>query len=176
MTTLYFSCQVIRRQFGVNPCNLNFNMGVNLINVKCAIIWECLIVRRNGWKFGTRGPRICTCRVLLMSDSLTSVGVIWYTFIAKFPMLRFFNATALPVFVQFPTHCAESMKLSLWNCHRLLLFLTICQSLKVYGILNKRQLSYISIIHKPMLVSSGKKVKQIIKAPGPRLFSCSGQS
>ena len=33
-----------------------------------------LIVERNGWKFGTRGPRNCMCRVLFRSDSEFSLG------------------------------------------------------------------------------------------------------
>ncbi len=41
--------------------------------------------------------------------------------------------------------------------YRLLLFLAICQILKVYGTLKISYLSYIAIIHNAMLILSGKK-------------------
>ncbi len=47
----------------------NFHMGVN---GKSAISWKRLLVERNGWKSETHGARTCICRVLFMSDSLSS--------------------------------------------------------------------------------------------------------
>ena len=41
--------------------------------------------------------------------------------------------------------------------YRLLFFLAICQTLKVYGILKISYLSYIALMHKVMLVLSGKR-------------------
>ncbi len=65
-------------------------MGANGKILKCWISWKRIIIEINGWKFGSRGPRNCTCWVLFVSHFFTLVmeACIFDRF-AKFLMLRF---------------------------------------------------------------------------------------
>ena len=80
-----------------------------------------LIVERNGRKFGTRGPTVHICRVLLMPDSLS---LVWDHLVhfAKFPIPRFSKHYSLNNFIQ-------SIIIRGW--YRLLIFLPICPKLKI---------------------------------------------
>ncbi len=93
--------------------------------IKCGISWKRLIVEQNEWKFGTRGPRKCICRLLFRSGHLSSVWGHSVHF-AKFPMLKFQKATAPTVFIQFQPNFMESMVIR--EEYRLLPFLAICQN------------------------------------------------
>ena len=72
----------------------------------------------------------------------------------KFLMLRISKGCCYPSF--HPISTKRYKKNVFWGKCRLLLFLAICQTLKVYGTLNICYLSYIASIHKAMLVSSAK--------------------
>ncbi len=50
-------------------------------------------------------------------------------------------------------------------------FWAVCQILKIYGTLKISPLSYTAISHKPILISSGKKVKKCVNANGPLVLS-----
>ncbi len=54
--------------------------------------------------------------------------------------------------------------------YKLLLFLALCQSLKVYDTLKINYLSYFASIDKAMLVSSGKRSSRPSRPPGLLLF------
>ncbi len=93
----------------------------------------------------------CICKVLFMSDSLSSVLVHLVQFV-KSSMLRFWKGYCSPVFIQLQPICMGSRFANLPNE-------------KVYGILKISYLSYIVIIHRAMLVLSCKRSS--VKASGP---------
>ncbi len=82
------------------------------------------------------GTAYVTCKVLFMSDSLSPVWGHWVHF-AKFPM------------VTYRKHVFGAK-------YRLLLFLAICQILKLYGTMKISYLSYIASIHKLCLFHLAK--------------------
>ncbi len=100
------------------------------------------IIERNGSKFGTRGPRNCMCRVLFMSDYLNSVWGHSASALCKIFNVKLIKRLLLPMF--------SSNFNQLYRKHvigrkiRILLFLAICQILKVYGTLKISYTSYIS--------------------------------
>ncbi len=84
--------------------------------------------------------------------------------IAKFLMLRFLKGYCSNNFHPISTKLYRKYVIGLNTGYYfllllllLLLFITIGQILKVYGTLKRSYLSYISIIHKAMLVLSGKR-------------------
>ncbi len=131
----------------------NFNMRVNGKIMKCAISWKWLTVERNGWKFGTRGPRNSLCRVLFGSGHLRSVWGHSVHF-AKYPMLKFSKGYCCPSF--HPVWTKLYWKHGNPGRIQAITIMAICQILKVYGTLKISYLSYIASIHKSMLVSSDK--------------------
>ncbi len=108
--------------------------------------------RAKRWKFRTRGPRksICTyvgCfSVRTFEFSLGSSGAL-----CNFSDVKNFKRLFLP---QFSSNFMENTVIRGEN--RLLLFLDICQILKICGTLKISYLSFIATIHKVMLVSSRK--------------------
>ena len=50
-----------------------FSMVVKWKILKCEIYWKMEIVERKGWKCETHGHMNCICRVLFISDSLSSI-------------------------------------------------------------------------------------------------------
>ncbi len=104
----------------------------------------------------SRWLHLWVCRVLFGSGHLSSVWGHSVHF-AKFSMLRYSKGYTSCSHSQFhPTSTKPYRKHPFRGKHRLLLFLAICQILKVHCTLNIRYLSYIASIHKAMLVSSGK--------------------
>ncbi len=125
-------------------------------------ILKRLIIERNGGKFGTHGPSRCLCKVLFMSDSLRSVGVIWCTLQDYWLLLPQFSSNFNQTFNFLEKMCnLEEIQV--------ITFLAIWQILKVNGTLQISYLIYIGIIHKAMLVLSGKRSSRV-SAPLGLLF------
>ncbi len=102
-----------------------------------------------------------TLQVWAYEFNLGSFGAL-----CKISHIKIFKRLLLPQF-------SSNFNQNLWKAHgnqgKLLLFLAIC--LKVYCTLKICHLSYIASIHKTKLVSSSKKVKQSVKAPGPLVLA-----
>ncbi len=84
-----------------------------------------------------------------MSESLSSVCGHSVHF-EKFPMLRF--SKGYSQFPQFSSNINQTLPKVNRGKYRLLLFLVICQILKIYRTWTISHLSYTAIIHKAMLV------------------------
>ncbi len=79
------------------------------------------------WKFGTRGPMYCICKVLFIPDSL-SWG--WWSFGAlSFLILRFSKGSCCHTFhfISTKLYCKYVGHEGIW-----VTFLAICQKLKMY--------------------------------------------
>ena len=108
---------------------LKFNIGVYGKILKCAISWKRLIVEQNGWQVGNRGLMYCMCRVLFMSDSLSSV---WCHSVhrAKFLMLGTSK--------DFSSHSFHSISTKLYGKYgnqwgvQATALLAICQKLQIW--------------------------------------------
>ncbi len=68
--------------------------------------WKRLIIERNGWKFGTRGPRNSICMIRFGSGLFSS---LWghSMHYAKFLVFRFQKVTAPTVFIQLTKLCGK---------------------------------------------------------------------
>ena len=84
----------------------------------CPISWKRLIVERNGGTFGIHRPMYCICRVLFISDSLSSVWRHSVHF-AKFPMLGSSKGYCSQIFHFQPNFIARMLVM---RKYRLLLF------------------------------------------------------
>ncbi len=92
-----------------------------------------------------------TFSVWLFEFSLGSFGAL-----CKIHDVKIFNRLLLPQFSSIFKQTLE--KVCNWGKYRSLLFLAVCQNLKVYGPLKMLSQLHIAIlIHEAMLVSSGKR-------------------
>ena len=98
--------------------------------IKCGTSWKWLIVERNGWKFGTRGPRKSISRVFDHSRSFGSFEFILGHLVhfTKFPVLRYSKGHGSHGFHPFWTK--PYRKCGNQGEYRLLTFLAIRQNLK----------------------------------------------
>ncbi len=131
------------------------------------------IIERNGRKFGSRGPVYCMCRELFMSHSLSSVWghSVHY---AKCSMLRFSNGYCSHSF-----HSISTKPEKVWNSGKYspmhVLFQVICQILSIWHFEEKLpQPPVHAIIHKPILVSCGKRSRRGSRPLGLLLVINSG--
>ena len=104
----------------------------------------------------------CMCRALFMSNSLSSVWghSVPFATVPKLYSKVYYSHIFHPISTKFYVKYGNQGEIQIIS------FLALCQSFKIDGALISH-LSYIDIIHKAMLGSSGKLVKQIVKAPGP---------
>ena len=108
-----------RPNFAKFMARWNFNMGGNGKIPKGGISGKWLIVERNGWKVGNRGPRIYICRILLMPNCLSGLGFI-RCILLNFRFYDLSNVTP-SVFIRFHPNFIQS-KISrgwyrlVWRC------------------------------------------------------------